>query len=902
MAKKWTAADVNALMREEEKKSLEEMQKIYAISNTQNNNQQPVNKTRVAEKKKNQTPALDVEKLLSVDYKMSKDERKDARKYAKQEMKEYGKKIRSGEISQEQAAKDLLDVNSDYYKMQELYNKSNPLSAFSTGVLESMPGTDALVNKSAEKGNVTAQLFKKAEEDARVQNKMALGAGNLAGNAAKYSALSPLLQKVPGLNTVTGKAAEQLAKIPVLSKVGAAPIQNVLNDMAVDLALDTSVSVARDARDKKSAGEIAKNTALNIGGNLAGNIIGEATPALFKSIMGKLSNRIIKAAENSLEQATEAKTNADTVAKELEVQPKAETPIKTPEATPVPETKPTTYNGTGKLKKVKQGMEKLVGWYGDDASKAELENFNKALAEFEETGSVDAFNRMMDSATIIDNGMQGKTYTTPDKLNKNGSLKRKGVTYTYGDSASVEGVFEDALDALDEIYLERNGSISQMSNAAENQPLPRTSETESVPNASNQNLPVIDGNVNSKSIDNIIPQVSRIKEESYGKNIAKGRVENVDETVQNQFINEPQLYEQLSNASTIEKAQRIYDSGNAEAEVYRLLDLKDPASIPLGNKVMSDMIEQGRHDDAVQLLRSMSAKLRESGQFTQAAAINMMRSDPETALRYAVREIDNLNAAGAEKYKGKWKDFALTDEEIKEFKNIKNGDEEAIKAMYDKIGARIAKDYPSTMWEKFTELSRISMLLNPRTNIRNVISNAMLQPVRSLTDRVSALGQNAIHLVNPDFKVTQSLTGGGKEEKKLATEVWKSVKASLLDGTSRFDNGLKGIERERQMFKGGIASKTFDKLFPGAIEKANKAMGKDVNDSLLETARNFTYHLLEKGDEPFVRNNFVNRLASYMKAQGIKSVDEIPADAITLAKDEALIRDSQCAEPLSQNL
>ena len=74
MAKKWTAADVNALMREEEKKSLQEIQKrneyvqkAYQNNTISNDKQQPVNKTRVAEKKKNQTPALDVEKLLSVD-------------------------------------------------------------------------------------------------------------------------------------------------------------------------------------------------------------------------------------------------------------------------------------------------------------------------------------------------------------------------------------------------------------------------------------------------------------------------------------------------------------------------------------------------------------------------------------------------------------------------------------------------------------------------------------------------------------------------------------------------------------------------------------------------------------------------------------------------------------------
>lgn len=433
----------------------------------------------------------------------------------------------------------------------------------------------------------------------------------------------------------------------------------------------------------------------------------------------------------------------------------------------------------------------------------------------------------------------------------------------------------------------QNESISQVSNAAENQPLPRTSKTQPVLSASNLSVPSNSENVKIPYLGDGVNFGGKVLEESHSKNIGKGRVNNVDEDVQKAFIDDPNLYTQLSNAETIEKAQQIYGSGNARSEIYRMLDQKDPAAIPLGNKLVGDLIDEGKKDEAVELLRTMSTKLRESGQFSQAAAITMIKSDPETALRYVVRNIDDMNAAGKKKFGNKWKDFELTDAEAEMFKNIKSGDTDAIKQAFESVGARLSKEYPTTAWEKMVELSRVGMLLNPRTNIRNVISNWMLQPVRSLTDRVSALGQNAIHLINPDFKVTQSITGGGKQEKQLATEVWNSVKDSLLDNTSRYED-VKGAIKDKQIFKGSVVSKAFDRIFPGAIEKANKAMGKNVDDSLLETARNFTYYLLEKGDEPFVKNNFVNRLASYMKAQGIKSIDEIPEDAIMLAKEEAL--------------
>jgi hypothetical protein len=56
----------------------------------------------------------------------------------------------------------------------------------------------------------------------------------------------------------------------------------------------------------------------------------------------------------------------------------------------------------------------------------------------------------------------------------------------------------------------------------------------------------------------------------------------------------------------------------------------------------------------------------------------------------------------------------------------------------------------------------------------------------------------------------------------------------------------------------------------------------------METARNFTYHLLQKGDDVFVRKNFESRMASYLDAQGIKNLEDIPADAYVLATQEAL--------------
>ena len=58
---------------------------------------------------------------------------------------------------------------------------------------------------------------------------------------------------------------------------------------------------------------------------------------------------------------------------------------------------------------------------------------------------------------------------------------------------------------------------------------------------------------------------------------------------------------------------------------------------------------------------------------------------------------------------------------------------------------------------------------------------------------------------------------------------------------------------------------------------------------ILENMRQFDYLLLgDIEDVPFVKKNFVNALSNYMAAQNIRSADQIPPEAIALAKDEAL--------------
>ena len=364
----------------------------------------------------------------------------------------------------------------------------------------------------------------------------------------------------------------------------------------------------------------------------------------------------------------------------------------------------------------------------------------------------------------------------------------------------------------------------------------------------------------------------------------------------------PPLYEALKNADTSQKASDILANNdlNEALRIYRnLLNTKDPTSVPLGYDIAKQMIENGNTEGALDIIEGLSKELTKSGQFTQAAAIRMVQSEPMSALRLMERQIKKINDYGADKFKN-WKKVKLTDDEVKAFGNIQKGDTEAINSLFDSITDRISKEMPSTLWEKITEAMKASMMFNPRTHIRNIAANTILMPIRSLTDRVSALGQNIAHLIDPNVKVTQSLFGGSREQKKIARGIFDEQILPLLKEDSKWQDVKEAVDRGKQVFRDNKLGsaiknntvenlKTLNTLTNGKLQNVVDRLDKSMTGSFMENLRRFDYFLLgEVEDNPFVKNNFVNRLASYMNAQGIKSAEDVPNDAIQTAYQEAL--------------
>lgn len=352
------------------------------------------------------------------------------------------------------------------------------------------------------------------------------------------------------------------------------------------------------------------------------------------------------------------------------------------------------------------------------------------------------------------------------------------------------------------------------------------------------------------------------------------------------------FYSVARNADTKAKADELFDPNNltqTRSNFDQAVERLDPASSLLAYRLAKAYVDNGDYDAAVDVLHKVSENLTRGGQFTQAAKLAMLQNDPMAAARSYIRDLDSLNEWGRKKYKKKWNKIELSKEDLEGFNKIQKGDKEALSTYIDTLNAKYGKMIPANWWDKLVAGTKISMLLNPRTQVRNIGSNAALVPIRSMSDRVSALGQNAVHLFNKDFEVTQSLVGGTKEQKRIAGQIFDSKKAEILGENKMKDSVKSDILSHRQIFNDDYLARWIDEKTNGGLQRLNESLGSDGNQSTAETLQNLTYWLMgDFGDTPFVKKNFVNRLASYMKAQGITNIDDVPDDAINIAIEEAL--------------
>ena len=390
-----------------------------------------------------------------------------------------------------------------------------------------------------------------------------------------------------------------------------------------------------------------------------------------------------------------------------------------------------------------------------------------------------------------------------------------------------------------------------------------------------------------------------------GADTVRGFSENVatdsamEEALRREFEQNPEMYTRLANKDTLKKAQDIFAQGldKARSELERAIGAAQsgqkfaPEMVPLSRMVANELTRQGELTAARKIISDVAAELTSAGQLGQAAAI-LRNADPMTVLNTLQKAIDQINAEMAKKFgkRNPWK-AELTAEEIKQISETDFSQEGAFEAIQQQIAERLGREMPATWAEKLREIRKVGMLANPKTQLKNLFGNAPLSVERKVSERLSGGIQELAVKAGIMAKEEQTRTlRVSQESKDLAKSVYKNNFDRI---TKKGNKGeLRGILRDtRTYFNKGILQK--------GIEKAT---GHQLNDAALDYVRRFTYDMLEKGDAPFVKSAFIDSLAQYCEAQGIKTEADVTETAFSYALDQAMAATFKDASALANLL
>lgn len=334
------------------------------------------------------------------------------------------------------------------------------------------------------------------------------------------------------------------------------------------------------------------------------------------------------------------------------------------------------------------------------------------------------------------------------------------------------------------------------------------------------------------------------------------------------------FYKGVTNEESLTNAlNRVNDGGQSETSKW--LNKKDNYTsddIAEGWILLKRYQDAGDYTGAVEVAKKMRDIGSQAGQTIQAFNI-MNRLTPEGMTLYAQSELTEAFEKMSKNKTQKWidenkNDFELTTEEQKFIKNNvleaqkldENSRERKIKLA--EIQKMMSDKLPPEKGAGIKSWMRVSMLFNPKTQVRNVMGNALIAPVNFASDSISA-GID---------KLVSKFTGVRTTGKTNFSDFGKGFAKGLYESYDDFKRGINTRDMSGNRFE----------ISPTKSFNDSNALSKMLNktDKLLS-------FVLDAGDRPFYEATFINSINNQLK---LNNTTEITQDMIDIATSEALSR------------
>lgn len=275
-------------------------------------------------------------------------------------------------------------------------------------------------------------------------------------------------------------------------------------------------------------------------------------------------------------------------------------------------------------------------------------------------------------------------------------------------------------------------------------------------------------------------------------------------------LNTKQLvYDPITNSDTLKSAQKIVNSNFNEAIQRVKSGAATAENNAVGMEIVRKLQDEGRYDEAIEIIGIVSKKATESGQAIQALSM-WGRLTPEGILKYTQSLFDKSNNEMLkEGYKLPNK-IKLTETFAKDItermEKINSMPEGRIKTVeIAKVLRDIDEQIPKSIWRKVSTIQTIAQLLNPKTMVRNTLGNTIFGGLENISNMIGT----------PMDTIISKVTG-------QRTTIFPSIKTQIEAGAKGFveavEDALQGIDTR------GVGTKF--ELGTGSTFKRNTLMGK----------------------------------------------------------------------------
>ena len=338
-------------------------------------------------------------------------------------------------------------------------------------------------------------------------------------------------------------------------------------------------------------------------------------------------------------------------------------------------------------------------------------------------------------------------------------------------------------------------------------------------------------------------------------------------------------YERQANEQTLEKAKNSLDEqGDKLIKQWERKTKNFTAEdVAIGAILIERYQQQGDNESAVNVVQKLADMGTEAGRAVQMFSI-FQRLTPEAMLIYQQRKLNDVFKEVSQRKTGEWveanKDkFQLTSEDGKfiteQVEKAQQATSERQKQIeLAKIEARINNKLPPDRGQTIKAIRRISMLFNPKTQVRNIVGNALIMPVNDVADIIGTQIDKAI----------AKRTGIRTTNNPIFKEKGKGFKKGIAESIQDYKMGIR-TEPSGSKYEFNFGGKSFN-------ENTNSKTLNVINNKL-NGIENLLGAVMSGGDRPFYEAAFNNSLQGQMKANNVTTPT---TEMIDIAVNEALSR------------